>query len=499
MFKANSVLMIVVYLLIMCLAAAFTYIVILWLSSNAFKSRSLILEKDIAISLDEIIKLNSLNLKQINYLLEKETIIKGLKTKYGPIINLEEIIEVRTSDFKAILNSLEDLNVKYIYSLDIYNSLEREIKLYASDLDMIGFGLYKPQYDFVTSEEYKQKIELNYIKQKECLITDKATIYAIDMTITDNKREDKTLINTYKKLMLFAFNGECDALISKLKWNTATKTIEKLNKSYENINKLGSAKKIEISEAFFKLKYSEIALTHEYENKKQQERDEHRRVVESMREEEKALRDFKIALKDAEEDERRYQKALIRVKEDLRYASKEEMELLNEKIGELEVKLKEAEIKKDRAISMAQQTKAGHIYIISNIGSFGENVYKIGMTRRLEPLERVKELSDAALPFKYDVHAVIFSENAPQLERELHNEFDDQRINRVNGRKEFFNVTLDQIEQYVKSSNEAEINFTFLAEAKEYRETLSIMESELKLEEGSQFSQLPKFPKSLLS
>ena len=139
---------------------------------------------------------------------------------------------------------------------------------------------------------------------------------------------------------------------------------------------------------------------------------------------------------------------------------------------ELEARLKDAESNKDRALSMAQQTRRGHVYVISNIGSFGEDVYKIGMTRRLDPLDRVRELGDASVPFPFDVHAIIFSEDAPTLESTLHKAFEAKRVNQVNLRKEFFNVSIDEIEAVVHKNN-ATIEFTKVAEARDYRESMA--------------------------
>ena len=130
---------------------------------------------------------------------------------------------------------------------------------------------------------------------------------------------------------------------------------------------------------------------------------------------------------------------------------------------------------KERAISRAQLTKTGHVYVISNLGSFGENIYKIGLTRRLEPMIRVKELGDASVPFQFDVHAMIFSENAPELEKTLHHEFEDKRVNLINKRKEYFNTSLTDIESVVHK-HDAEIIFTKIAEAKEYYQTLKLIE-----------------------
>ena len=147
---------------------------------------------------------------------------------------------------------------------------------------------------------------------------------------------------------------------------------------------------------------------------------------------------------------------------------------LLDKIHNLENELREALSRKERAISMAQQTKRGHVYVISNIGSFGENVYKIGMTRRLEPEDRVKELGDASVPFSFDIHAMIFSEDAPKLEAALHNQFESHKVNMVNPRKEFFNVTLDEIKDVVKN-NHIDATFIDIPESEEYRETRAIL------------------------
>jgi hypothetical protein len=124
---------------------------------------------------------------------------------------------------------------------------------------------------------------------------------------------------------------------------------------------------------------------------------------------------------------------------------------------------------------MAQQTKRGHVYIISNIGSFGENVYKIGMTRRLEPIDRVKELGDASVPFQFDVHAMIYSDEARTLENELHKAFSNKKVNMLNYRKEFFNVSLEEIEKKIDELG-FEAEFTILPEAMQYRETLALLE-----------------------
>ncbi len=142
-----------------------------------------------------------------------------------------------------------------------------------------------------------------------------------------------------------------------------------------------------------------------------------------------------------------------------------------EKVYELNARLEEIKRQKEDVDYRIKNTKAGYVYVISNIGSFGENVYKIVMTRRLDPMDRVRELGGASVPFRYDVHAIIFSDNAPEFEASLHKTFSHRRVNKINERKEFFKVTLGEIKEVVNQNHNAVIEFTMVAEAQEFRET----------------------------
>jgi len=405
------------------------------------------------------------------------------------------IVQEKTTTLQS---NLQELNDKYIASLELYRRLEETISLYRDDLEVMEFGVYRPVFEFQTSEEYKSKLEYNYLKQRELVKSDSATHCSTSWSVDGSVAKGARMTRLQIKLMLFAFNGECDSFIAKMKWNSATRTIEKINKAYEAINKLGSANSIEITYEYLQLKLEQLALSHELLNKIQDEKEEQRLIREQMREEERAKREFELAEREAQEEEKRYQKALNRVREDLKYASQDEVDSLISQIGTLEVQLRDATSRKERAISMAQQTKIGHIYIISNIGSFGEGVYKIGMTRRLEPMDRVKELGDASVPFQFDVHAIIFSDNAPQMEYDLHKRFQDKRMNRINGRKEFFKVTIEEIETYVNGHTGASIEVTKLAEAKEFRETMAMLNSHLENRVNQIINSDPLFPETLI-
>ena len=219
------------------------------------------------------------------------------------------------------------------------------------------------------------------------------------------------------------------------------------------------------------MKQRELKLTFEYENKLKKEKDEQRELKERMRDEERARREMEEALWQTALDEERAKKALEQARIELQAASGAKEASLIGKIKLLESRLEETLKNKERAISRAQQTRSGHVYIISNIGSFGETVFKIGMTRRLEPYDRVHELGDASVPFAFDVHAMIYTDDAPTMESKLHQRFDQNRVNLVNERKEFFHTSISELEAAVKELG-ATIELSKLAEAREYRETL---------------------------
>ena len=205
------------------------------------------------------------------------------------------------------------------------------------------------------------------------------------------------------------------------------------------------------------------------------------------REEKKLIEELKAA----EKEEEKYRKLLEKVKEEARKAlGVEDNEKLQSRIEELEKSLQEANEKKERAQSMAEQTRVGHIYVVSNIGSFGEDIVKIGMTRRLNPEERVKELGDASVPFVFDTHAMIYTEDAPAIEKELHRRFHARRVNAVNMRKEFFRVGLDEVASTIKELDPDAV-FVLEREARDYMETLTLQIQEVEMPEEDVEDEFP--------
>ncbi len=368
---------------------------------------------------------------------------------------------------------LAKLTADYSAKRSTFDDLRKAVKAFEETLEIADYGLYTPRFDFDTSDDYKTKLLEIRQSQKQMIKEKTAASCDAEWKVGGSRSEGKKMTNRYLKLILRAFNGECDALVGKVTWNNVQRLTDRLDKIYLSINKLGEPHLITISQTYYELKVSELHLAQEYADKRQQEKEEQRELREQMREEERVQKEIRIAEKKAADEETQYQRALDRARQELEGKAENITAEMREEIERLQLLVASAHEKKERAISRAQLTKSGHVYVISNLGSFGEGTYKIGMTRRLDPLDRVKELGDASVPFAFDIHALIYSENAPELEKQLHREFNSNRRNAVNNRKEFFEVSIEDIEAAV-AKHHGTIEFTKYAEAREFRETISL-------------------------
>ena len=438
--------------------------------------------------------------------IRKTSAYKEIYNRFKGITDIEAEQKKAQIEFEKEIKAFDDtkrqreteeerLKENYQEKKSLYKELIEEVRLYEEELDVISFGLYKPHFDFDSSERYKQEITKTKQEQREIVRAKKAAVCTTDWRVAGSKVEGKKMVNRNIKLMLRAFNNECDSAILKVRWNNVDRMKTRIIKAFDAINKLGEPTSIYIARDYLNAKLKELYLTHEYQERKQAEKEEQREIRAQIREEQKVLREAEKDKKEAEQEAKRQQTALEKARKELGVLHGDDLIRLQEQIEGLEKNLEEAQERKERAISRAQLTRSGHVYIISNIGSFGKGIYKIGMTRRLVPMDRVKELGDASVPFIFDVHAIIYSEDAPSLEKKLHATFSKNRLNLVNNRKEFFRVSLGEIEAVVRESN-ANIEFTKVVEAREYKETLSILEKEA-LEEKRKTVIDEKFPDTL--
>lgn len=336
------------------------------------------------------------------------------------------------------------------------------------------FGIYTPVYNLMNSEAYRDRLTVIRQKQKDLIKNDSACHYPTSFTLDGSLTKGKKMVKDNVKQILRSFNNECDAVIDKVKFNNIESIRKKIEKSYSDLNKMNSSLQISIVPKYLSLKLEELNLCYEYAVKKQEEKEEQKRIREQLREEARLQKEIEEARKTIEKEKNHYENALKQLQFQIATASGDEKAELEAKEADILSKLGEIKKSIDDIDYREANKRAGYVYIISNIGSFGENVYKIGMTRRLDPTERVDELGDASVPFNFDIHAMIFSEDAPSLENALHKAFESKKLNMVNQRREFFNVTLDEIEEVVRKNFDKTVEFVRLAPAEQFRESLML-------------------------
>ncbi len=326
------------------------------------------------------------------------------------------------------------------------------------------------------SSKIKAKLEKVKDKQKSLILKGKAYKITSFISWNNNLASGKAMQKRHAKFLLIAFNAEVDNLISNTSAKNFTSNAKKIEKWFDQVNKNGQDSCIVLSRDLLSLRLEEQRYVFEHKYKKEMELEEQRYMRETLREEAKVKREIEKFVIEREKEEKSYQKDLKQALLTIETASQEQIDKLTLHIEELKLKLSRATEEKERALSMAQLTRSGYVYIISNKGSFGQNVYKIGMTRRLEPLDRVRELSGASVPFYYDVHALIPSDDAPSLENKLHNKFAAKRVNKVNQRREFFRLSPEDIENALKEFVEEDVNIIHDVVSDQYEETLLIEE-----------------------
>lgn len=401
-----------------------------------------------------------------------KTNLQALNDRTIHLQSLEKNVEgLRTQEVSLNLsvNSLKVQQVgltKVMSKVDLYSRLD----------EFTSVGHFEtPDYLYETSKRYADEIKDIREKQKHLIQSNQAVEYPFDFTICKDTALSRKILDGQINLLLNTFNIECDFLIEKVSPSNFSRTLEQIEKKAEVLEKNCATLKCGFSIDYIKLKFGECKLQYEFKLKKQEEQEEQALIREQMREEVRLQKEYEAAIKTAEEDELRFRRLIEKAREELALVNGQEYAMTIAIITELEMKLQEAQMKGARAKSLAEQTRRGFVYVISNLGAFGEDVYKIGLTRRLDPQERVDELGGASVPFRFDIHAVCFSEDAPALERALHKKFSHKRINAVNFRKEFFRVSLEEIQEAVKELVNDEIDFKFTAKANDYFESRRLL------------------------
>lgn len=335
-------------------------------------------------------------------------------------------------------------------------------------------GLFEPTFEFANSTQYQDRLKIVRAQEKALVKGKKACTDNPNWVVGGDKKKGQRTIADLQKLMLRCFNAEADEAIRKVKHSNYEASRARMLKSAEQISKFGRTWKVCLTDSYVDLKLEELRLAFEFAMMKEREKEELRELKAREREDAKVRKEIEAQRKKLEKERQQYSKAANDVRKQLDGCPEDERADLEAKLAELTGNLEEV----DKGIADVDyreaNQRAGYVYVISNIGSFGEGVYKIGMTRRLDPMERVKELGDASVPFNFDVHAMIFTDDAPGLEAALHNRFSDRKVNLVNMRREFFRCSLDEIIQAVKENFDRTVEFTIVPDAEQYRTSETI-------------------------
>ncbi len=401
---------------------------------------------------------------------ENENLKRLLTPQQSQLNDIEHVIASRQLELRSLSENVNDLQKRFS---DLQNQIslkKQELVAVDDEITFQEYGLYKPTYEFSNSDLYKEKLKEIRDAQKHVIKANTACTGNTNWTVNGSQAQGKKMLKDMQKLLLRAFNTECDDTIDNVKVSNFEKSKERIIKSAEQISKLGTIMQISITQPYINLKLSELALALDFQQKKQEEKEHIRELKEQQREEAKAQKEIEEARKKLQKEQTHYQNAYTKLLEQITRSG--ETEELVAKKQELEAQLADTEKAIADVDYREANKRAGYVYIISNIGAFGENVYKIGMTRRLEPLERISELSDASVPFNFDVHALIFTDDAPGLETALHTAFESKKVNKINHRREFFRVSLDEIKAEVRKNFDKTVEWVDIPEAEQYRQSL---------------------------
>lgn len=356
-------------------------------------------------------------------------------------------------------------------------ALQQQILGAEDTIQLESFALYEPKYQFTNSIDYKNRLDEIREDQKRTARGLSATVDAWDNYAAEfTKVQWKKLRKDALKLALRSFNSESEYCVDNVKFSNLEKMEERIRRSFETCNKLLKAIDAWWTDIVLERKLQELYLAHEYQTKRQEEKEAARQAREDQRELEKLEKEIRDARAKIDKERRHFTSALQKLQLRLSAANdQKERDDLQTRINELSSQNSKLDEEERLLDYREQNARAGYVYVISNIGAFGEGIYKIGMTRRLEPMDRVDELGDASVPFRFDVHALVFSDNAPALEAKLHSHFAAGRLNKVNGRKEFFRAELKVIEAVIRANYDAVVEVVHAAPAEQYRESLRLI------------------------
>lgn len=371
---------------------------------------------------------------------------------------LEEDIRKSQSRLELVNQSLADAQDKVAFTENHLRSLQ---DIYSDSFNLVESGYVN--YDNPAKNSIILGEELKAVQEavKQAIRDNRATTTTPNFTFNNSTAKGKKFCNDMSKMMLRAYNAECENCMLTVKAGNGEAVRKRLERARDQVAKLGNLIDLKITPDYHALRLKELSLTLEYQNAKKREKDEERERKAQLREEARAQKELEAEREKLRKEQEHYKRVLEKL---LAQGKTDEAELLRAQVDEIETAIESIDYR-------AANIRAGYVYVISNIGSFGERMVKIGMTRRLEPMDRIRELSDASVPFNFDVHALFFSDDAVSVENQLHHRFAKQRVNLVNARREFFNATPLEVKEALQEIAGNLLEFEEVPEADQYRES----------------------------
>ena len=346
----------------------------------------------------------------------------------------------------------------------------RELGKKALDLreyaDLQDDGLYDYENPAENSVELSAKLAENRARQKSMVKNKTAVHTTTGFTFNNSASKGRKFLNDMSRMALSLYNAEAENCVKSVKAGNLETSIKRLNRCHERIERFGKFIDLYITWEYRHLRIEELQLTAQYMQAVQAEKEAERERRAELREQAKAQKELEAEMARLRKEQEHYRNVLEKMREQ---GNQEEAEKLEARLAEIDKSINDVDYR-------AANIRAGYVYVISDVGAFGERMVKIGMTRRLDPMDRVRELSDASVPFKFDVHALFFSKDAVSLETMLHHEFEDRRVNKVNARKEFYYCTPQEVLDKLKEKNVAVVEYRVEPEAEEYRISRRIAE-----------------------
>jgi hypothetical protein len=372
-------------------------------------------------------------------------------------------LAARITEAKAQLTAeLHDLTAR-IAQANVQLAAVQADLINTSDVALLqSAGVYSYAHPLEDAVGYKDLLARLKEDTKSFVRNGDAVLASTDWQVNGSMAEGRKMVGDFSKLLLRAYNAEADNCVRTVRPHSRHTSVERLAKVAQTIARLGKTMNIHISDRYHQLRSQEIVLTADYRAKVEAEKEDARALREEMREQAAAARDFERAQAKWDKEETHVASALAALT-GRGQGESEAAAKLRERLGEIEAGRAEVE-------ALAANARGGHVYVISNVGAFGDGVVKIGMTRRLDPQDRIRELGDASVPFRFDVHALVQNHDAVGLERALHTRFADRRLNHVNLRREFFRATPAEVLHALQQIPNANVvEFTELPEAAEWR------------------------------